>query len=159
MKRVFVAVLLTLVLAYGAATEENGIRVVLPNPKLLRCNPSDCDQVWLKNSTNRRCVPEASQHRHESKLPHGMTAIYDKSVPFDDIRTAIDERYGKWAVPQLSSSPLKMRRVVPEKFAIQLSVVSKKEANGISPRREASDIHSVWRKDRVRSSLKLVSAR
>ena len=58
---------------------------------------------------------------------YGMTAIYDKTVSFDDIRAAIDERYKTWSVPEFANSPLKMWRVASEKFAIQLSVVSKKD--------------------------------
>jgi hypothetical protein len=56
-----------------------------------------------------------------------MTALFDKSIPLDDIKAAIDERYGKWAVPEFVNSPLKIWRVEPEKFAIQLSVASKKD--------------------------------
>jgi hypothetical protein len=128
MKRVFAAVALMLALAYGAATEENGSRIVLPNPKLLRCNPSDCDQVWLKNSVQTSAIfpRQVSIDMNQSCL-YGMTAIYDKTVSFDDIRAAIDERYKTWSVPEFANSPLKMWRVASEKFAIQLSVVSKKD--------------------------------
>ena len=56
-----------------------------------------------------------------------MTALFDKSIPLDDIKAAIDERYGKWAVPEFVNSPLKIWRVEPEKFAIQLSVASKND--------------------------------
>jgi hypothetical protein len=57
---------------------------------------------------------------------YGMTALYDKSVPVGDVKAAIDERYGKWAVPlEDPSGPVKLWRVQPEKFAIQLSVGDK----------------------------------
>jgi hypothetical protein len=54
-----------------------------------------------------------------------MTALYDKSVPLDDFRAAIDERYGRWAVPEPSNSPFRIWRVESEGFAIQLSVADK----------------------------------
>ena len=56
-----------------------------------------------------------------------MTALYDRSISLDDIKAAIDERYGKWAVSEFVNSPVKIWRVEPEKFAIQLNVASKKD--------------------------------
>jgi len=59
---------------------------------------------------------------------YGMTALYDKSIPGDAVKAAIDERYGKWAVPlDDPSGPVKLWRVEPEKFAISLSVADKKD--------------------------------
>lgn len=128
MKRVLAAVVLTLGLAHGAATEENGSRVVLPNPELLRCNSSDCDQVWLKDSVQTGTIfpKQVSIDMNQSCL-YGITAIYDKSVPFDYIKAAIDEHYKKWFLPEFADSTIKLWRVTPEKFAIELSVVSKKD--------------------------------
>jgi hypothetical protein len=56
-----------------------------------------------------------------------MTALYDKSVSVDDVRTAINERYEKWALADFANSPVKLWRVEPEKFAIQLSVAGKED--------------------------------
>lgn len=75
----------------------------------------------------KRFIPRASHHGHESKLPLGITALYDKSISLGDIRAAIDEHYGKWAVPDLANSPLRIWRVEPEKFTIQLSIATKKD--------------------------------
>jgi hypothetical protein len=60
---------------------------------------------------------------------YGMTARYDKSVPFQEIKAAIDQRYSKWALDTNADAtvPVKLWRVVPEKFAIQLASVSKEE--------------------------------
>ena|ERR1700732_1066489 len=108
MKKILAAVVLTLGLAHGAATKGNGDRIVLPNPKLLRCKSSDCDQVWLTTTaqTNAIFPKQVSIDMNQSCL-YGMTAIYDKTVPFNDIMAAIDERYGKWSVPEFASSPSK----------------------------------------------------
>lgn len=129
MKRVLAAMVLMLGLACGqAVTEENGSRIVLPNPKLLRCKTSGCYQVWLEKSADTNAVfpKQVSIDMNQSCL-YGMTALYDKSIPLDDIRTAIDEHYGKWAVPGFANSPLRLWRVEPEKFAIQLSIATKKD--------------------------------
>jgi hypothetical protein len=125
MKRVFAAVVLMLGLAYGqTAKEENISRIVLPNPRLLRCKSPDCHQVWLEKTPDANPVfpKHFSIDMNESCL-YGMTAVYDQSVSFEDIRAAIDARYGKWAVPGL----IRVWRVEPEKFAIQLAVYTKKD--------------------------------
>jgi hypothetical protein len=84
--------------------------------------------VWLKNTAKTDAIfpKQVSIDMNQSCL-YGMTAIYDKSVPFDDIMAAINERYGKWTVPEFANSPSKMWRVAPEKFAIELSVANKKD--------------------------------
>jgi hypothetical protein len=56
---------------------------------------------------------------------YGITAIYDKSVPFETVKSAIDERYAKWAKVEYSGQTLKAWRIEPERFAIQLSMASK----------------------------------
>jgi len=129
MKRVLAAVILTLGLAYGqTATEEKGSHIVLPNPKVLRCKSSDCSQVWLEKSTETNAVyPKQVIIDMNQGCLYGMTALFDKSVPLGDIKAAIDERYGKWAVPEFVNSPLGIWRVESEKFAIQLSVATKKD--------------------------------
>lgn len=81
----------------------------------------------VRETRRSKCrIPEASHHRYEPKLP-----LRHDPVPLDNIKAAIDERYGKWAVPEFLNSPLKLWRVEPEKFAIQLSVATKKVKNGI----------------------------
>ena len=129
MKRVLAAVVLMLGVAYGqTATEDNGSRIVLPNPKLLRCKSSDCYQVWLEKSAEPNAVfPKQVTIDMNQSCLYGMTVLFDRSIPVDDITAAIDERYGKWAVPEFEKLPLKIWRVEPEKFAIQLSVASKKD--------------------------------
>lgn len=129
MKRVLAAMVLMLGLACGqAVTEETGSRIVLPNPKLLRCKSSDCYHVWLEKAadTNALFPEQVTMDMNQSCL-YGITARYDKSIPLGDIRAAIDEHYGKWAVPELANSPLRIWRVEPEKFAIQLSIATKKD--------------------------------
>ena len=40
--------------------------------------------------------------------PRGMRAFYDKSVAIDDIKAAIDEFYGKWALANNDKLPVKL---------------------------------------------------
>jgi|SRR5271163_2147409 len=129
MKRVLAAVIVTLGLASGQrAKEEKGRHIVLPNAKVLRCKSSDCSQMWLEKYAETNAVyPKQVIVDMNQGCLYGMTALFDKSVPLDDIEAAIDERYGTWTVLQWRkrNSPIKVWRVEPEKFAIQLSVATK----------------------------------
>ncbi|MGA8072915.1 MAG: hypothetical protein WB995_05525, partial [Candidatus Acidiferrales bacterium] len=129
MNRVLAAVVLMLGVAYAqTASEESGSRIVLPNSKLLRCKSSDCSQLWLEKSAETNAVyPKQVIIDMNQSCLYGMTALFDKSIPLEDIKAAIDERYGKWAVPEFVNSPLRIWRVEPEMFAIQLSVADKKD--------------------------------
>ena len=127
MKRVIAAVVLMLGLAYcQTAKEENASRVVLPNPKLLRCRSADCFQLWLEKSTESNAVfPKQFIIDMNQNCLYGMSALYDKSISLDEVKAAIDKRYGKWALPGFEKSAMRLWRVEPEKFAIQLSVADK----------------------------------
>ena len=108
--------------------QENGSRIVLPNPHLLRCKSSDCFQLWLERPAEPNAVfPKQLVIDMNQNCLYGMTVLYDKSIPLDDVKAAIDERYGKWAVAGLANSRGKIWRVEPEKFAIQLSIADKKD--------------------------------
>jgi hypothetical protein len=64
--------------------------------------------------------------------PRGIVAVYDKSVSMDDLKTSIDERYGKWGRADNATLPVKLWRVEPQKFAIQLAVTNE-GTEGITP--------------------------
>ena len=129
MKRAFAAVVLMLGMAHGqTAKEENRSRIVLPNPKLLRCKSSDSYQLWLENSADTNAVfPKQVSIDMNQNCLYGIRAIYDQSVSLEDIQAAVNERYGKWAVTELTKTQLRVWRVEPEKFAIQLAAFSKKD--------------------------------
>jgi len=109
----------------GPARAQN-TRIVLPNPKLIGCEPARCSQLWQEGGA----VPHAVYPKQvlidvfaSDSRPRGILALYDKSVSMDDIKAAIDELYGKWALSGNGTLPVKLWRVEPEKFAIQLAVV------------------------------------
>lgn len=118
---------LTLGLAAGRYATD-GSHVVLPNPKLLRCKTSDCFPLWLGESAQGNGVfPKQVIVDVNKDCIYGLTASYDKSVPIDEIKSAIDGRYGKWATPESVDTPLKLWRVEPEKFAIHLSTAGRED--------------------------------
>lgn len=129
MKRLIAAVPLTLALANPqTAQEEKRKQLLLPHPKLLRCKSADCFQLWSESPTETNAVfPKQLIIDMNQDCLYGMTALYDKSIRLEDVKAAIDERYGKWALAQFVNSPMKLWRVEPEKFAISLSVAGKKD--------------------------------
>lgn len=129
MKRVIAAVALMLGLAYcQPAKVETGGRLVLPNPKLLRCGSSDCFTLWLDGSTGANAIfPKQVIIDMDQNCLYGFTVLYDRSIAVADVRAAIDEHYGKWAVAGFENSAKGLWRVEPDKFAIQLSVTDKKD--------------------------------
>lgn len=138
MKRLMTAAVLMLVLANcQTAQEEKTKWLVLPNPKLLRCNSVDCFQLWLETPTEPNAIfPKQLSIDMKQNCLYGMTATYENAVSIEDVKAAIDQRYGKWAVAQFANSSIKLWRVESEKFAIQLRVADKKDEKMISLRRE-----------------------
>lgn len=84
--------------------------------------------LWLETPTEPNAIfPKQLSIDVKQDCLYGMTATYDKSVSLDDVKAAIDQRYGKWALAQFVKSSIKLWRVEPEKFAIQLSEADKKD--------------------------------
>ncbi len=128
MKTAIATVALMLALVHlHSVKKESDQRVVLPNSNLLRCGSSDCFQLWSQKQEEHAIFPKQLIVDMDQNCLYGMTALYDKSVPFDEIESAIDERYAKWAKRDVANSTLKLWRVEPEKFAIQLSVADRKD--------------------------------
>ena len=129
MKRLFAAIVLVLALAQvQAAKEGTSSRVVLPNSELLRCKSSDCYQLWSGKSVEANAIfPTQISVDTKGGCIYGLTARYDKSVALDDIKTAINVRYGRWVLPESANSPIKLWRVESERFAIQLVALDKKD--------------------------------
>jgi hypothetical protein len=129
MKGLIAAAVLLFGFAYWQiAGEESRSRFILPNSKLLRCKSSDCFQLWSEKSVEADAVfPKQLVLDMNQGCIYGMTVSWDKSIPVDEVKAAIDERYGKWALGQFVNSAMKLWRVEPEKFAIQLTVADKKD--------------------------------
>ncbi|HTW23609.1 MAG TPA: hypothetical protein VMD78_08420 [Candidatus Baltobacteraceae bacterium] len=126
MRKTDIAWLLTLaLLSLHAAAAQSARRVVLPNPGLLRCSSADCSQLWPANMDPKAIFPKQVTLDTDRGCVYGMTVLYDKSVPFGLIRAALDDRYQQWSVKDVGSSVLRVWRVEPQKFSIQLAVADK----------------------------------
>jgi len=56
---------------------------------------------------------------------YGLTALYEKSIPAEEVMAAIDARYEKSSLSNFANSSLRLWRIEPDKFAIQMSVADK----------------------------------
>jgi hypothetical protein len=96
-------------------------KVILPDPKLLRCSTSSCPSVLPDGKDPRVVYPwqVSLDYNHGSVI--GLTALYDDPSSVDDVRTAVNQRYGKFAFDSNGKTPVNLWRVEPEKLAISLS--------------------------------------
>lgn len=132
MKRTVVVLTLTLILLLTpshlkTAKRDNTGHLVLPNSKLLRCNSSNCFQLFSESIEQRAMAPRQVILDMRDGCIYGLTALYDKSVPIDLMKSGIDDVYKQWSVNDASDSKLYLWRVEPEKFGIQLSVTTKED--------------------------------
>ena len=126
-----VAILASCVACFGQGKPETNKRVVLPNTKLLRCVSLACSQLWQDKAPDENdTYPKQLTVDIPSgtPCPLGVTAYYDKLVSLDELKAAIDVRYGKWAKATNPTSPVKSWRVETESFSIQLREVDKIDA-------------------------------
>jgi hypothetical protein len=135
-RHAFLPILAAITLAYCVSfAATTNVHVVLPNPKLLGCQSVACSQLWLINDP----VPDAKYPKqlkidfsdgsptgHGSLFeipdgaPYGLIAVYDKSVTIEAVEASINEHYAKWTYGD-PDPKLKLWRVEPEKFVIQLA--------------------------------------
>jgi len=96
----------------------------------LRCLSPDCAQLWQDTppAANDIYPKQLIVDLYKNPCPQGVMAHYDKSVSMDDLKGAIDERFGKWAVAGFTTGSLMLWRVESESFAIHLSATDKKTA-------------------------------
>jgi hypothetical protein len=123
-KKLLAAVaLFSVLLPCRAANEGKRAHVVLPNPKLMKCRSAECFPLWPEKSADPGAIfPKQLRIDMEQGCLYGISALYDKSMPADDVKAAIDASFGTWAYADSANSPVKLWRVTPDKFAIQLSV-------------------------------------
>ncbi len=129
MKRFIAALILVLSVPHLQAVRgQDSSRVVLPNPKLLRCSSADCFQLWSDHRMEQNAIaPKQIIIDMDHGCIYGLTALYDKSIPLDRIKSEIDDLYKQWSVTYPSDSNLYLWRVETQKFAIDLGVAGKRE--------------------------------
>jgi len=102
--------------------------VVLPSPDILRCAAPACQQLWPAPTVLGAIYPhQVAIDFDRSGCVYGLTAYYDASVPFEMLKSALDASYKQSAVSNLTTPVFAVWRVESLKFAIQLSIATKKD--------------------------------
>lgn len=96
-------------------------KVILPDPNLIRCRTSSCPSVLPDGKDPRVVYPWQVLLDYNNGSVIGLTALYDDPTSVDDVRAAINQRYGKFAFDSDGKTPVNVWRVEPEKLAISLS--------------------------------------
>ena len=127
-KAVAVLIVMLFLLSSREAGPQSPVHLVLPNPNLLRCyHQANCSQLWSETVKEKEIFPKQMIVDVDHGCIYAMTAVYDKSVPFDQIASVINDRYQQWSVKGTTSPILRLWRVEPQRFAIQLSVADKRD--------------------------------
>lgn len=108
------ALLLSLSAAAQVSKTTGG--VVLPSPQLIHCRSVECSQLWNKNGEPAAYPAQVLTDVVNGEIV-GLTAVYDKSVSIENLRSAIDTLYPKAAIHGLPG----MWRVEAEHLTISLS--------------------------------------
>ncbi len=104
-------------LCAGAQAGDSTRKVVLPSPQLVHCRAAECSQLWKQDSSDGGIVyPAQILTDFVNGEVVGLTAVYDKSVTTEEIRTAINALYSKWTVSGLTNT----WRVDPEQLLISV---------------------------------------
>lgn len=110
----------------SAARGEHQNHIGLPNANLLQCT-SDRSKLWQDGIPRGPALypVQLRMDRFDGNgCPRGIVALYGKAVSLDDISSAVDQRYRKWAKAENAALPVKLWRVESENIAIQLSTVT-----------------------------------
>lgn len=102
-------------------------RVILPNIKLVRCIASDCFQLLQDDPPHPGDIyPEHIDVAFLDRwCPFGLTARYNKSVSFDDLKVALEKRYGKGTTKNWADIPSVIWEVEPAHVIVELKVDKK----------------------------------
>jgi hypothetical protein len=108
------------------ASQTRGAHIVLPNESLIGCKTPNCYRVLPDASSDASAV-YPWQVRLDFNQPAiiGLIALYDQPTSIDDVQAALDERYGKWALADFHTGPVRLWRVEPPaKFVVSLTTNS-----------------------------------
>lgn len=114
----------------GQAAGRSDKRVILPNIKLVRCMTSDCFQLLQDEAPRPGDIyPEHIDVAFLDRwCPFGLTARYNKAVSFEDLKNALESRYGKGTARNWTDAPLMIWEVESAHLFIQLDVADKRMA-------------------------------
>ena len=103
------------------STGETHGKVILPDPRLIRCTTSTCPPVLPDGKDPHAVYPWQVLLDYTNGSVIGLTAFYDQPASIDDVQAAVNDRYGLWARAEFRTGPVRIWRVEPEGFVIQLA--------------------------------------
>jgi hypothetical protein len=78
-------------------------KLVLPNPQLIHCRSAECSQLWKQvDDDGAAFYPAQVLTDLVNGEIVGLTAVYDKSVSENELRTAVDALYRKWSLGHMA---------------------------------------------------------
>jgi hypothetical protein len=122
MRRLIVVPFLLASISALAQQRETGRSIVLPNPQLIHCRSAECSQLLRQDSGDGRAAYPAQVLTDfvDGEIV-GLTAVYDKFVSIQELRSAIDSLYAKWKIESLQNATAGIWRVDSEKLVVQLA--------------------------------------
>jgi hypothetical protein len=130
-------------MSFGQARQQSTKRVILPNIKLVRCMTSDCFQL-LQDEPPRPgdIFPEYINVAFLDRwCPFGLTARYNKAVSFEDLKDALEKRYGKGTTKNWTDAPLVIWEIESDHLVIQLDSADKRMAQNQHVEEGTKSIH------------------
>lgn len=88
---------LLVTLCADAQVDRSPRGVVLPSPQLIHCRSVECSQLWNKNGGPTAYPAQVLTDVVNGEVV-GLTAVYDKSISIEELRSAIDELYPSAAI-------------------------------------------------------------
>lgn len=130
-------------MSFGQARQQSSSRVILPNTKLVRCMASDCFQLLQDDPPRPGDIyPEHIDVAFLDRwCPFGLTARYNKAVSFDNLKAALEKRYGKGTVENWPHGPAMTWQVESDHVFIELEIADKQMAQNQHVEEGTKTIH------------------
>jgi hypothetical protein len=127
----------------GQATDQSTKRVILPNVKLVRCMTADCFQLLQDNPPRPGDIyPEHIDVAFLDRwCPFGLTARYNKAVSFEDLKGALEKRYGKGDAKNWPDGPVMTWQVESAHVFILLDTADARMAKNQNVEEGTKSIH------------------
>lgn len=96
-------------------------KIILPNAKLIGCTSSSCPPVLPRGTDSVAVYPWQVSLDYTDGSVIGLVTLYDEPASVEEVQAAVNESYAVWANANFRTGPVRLWRVEPEHFAIQLS--------------------------------------
>jgi hypothetical protein len=146
MKPIIVTVLLLAGISSASSGQIAGRadkRVILPSIKLVRCMTSDCFQLLQDDPPRPGDIyPEHIDVAFLDRwCPFGLTARYNKAVSLEELKAALEKRYGKGTTENWPNGPAVTWEVESAHVLVVLDTADKRMAENQHVEEGTKSIH------------------